>query len=74
LVAGDGDLLERAGQCGLTDPAIARTARELASVALEGAARFPADYLDPVYVDRARELFRTFTARGRSPGDDHTSE
>jgi glutamate--cysteine ligase len=69
LLARDGDLLARAGQCGLADPAIASTSRDLVSLALEGASRFPADYLHPAHLDRARELFRTHAARGRSPGD-----
>jgi glutamate--cysteine ligase len=69
IVVGKGELLSRAGQCGLTDPVIARTARELARLALEGATRLPSDYLDRHHIDRAREIFESYTIRGLSPAD-----
>ena len=63
----------RAGQCGLTDPVIARTARDLAQLALEGAARFPSGYLDRLHIERAREVFEAYTFRNLSPADSLSS-
>jgi len=73
MLMGKGQLLTRAGQCGLTDPVIARTARELTQLALEGASRFPSDYLDRLHIERARETFETYTLRNLSPADSTSS-
>ena len=69
LVMGATSLLDRAGQCGLTDPTIARTARDLVQIALDGAARLPSAYLHPDHVERAHEIFGKYTCRGLSPAD-----
>jgi glutamate--cysteine ligase len=73
LVQGKGELLSRAGQCGLTDSLIARTARDLAQLALDGASRFPSEYLHPSHIERAREIVQAYTFRGLSPADDASS-
>jgi glutamate--cysteine ligase len=62
-------LLIRAGQCGLTDPTIARTVRDLVHVALAGAQRLPGDYLAREHVERGRDILVGHTCRGRSPAD-----
>ena len=69
ILMGKGELLTRAGQCGLTDPVIARAARELTQLALEGAARLPSHYLDRLHIERARGIFNTYTLRNLSPAD-----
>jgi glutamate--cysteine ligase len=63
-------LLERSGAAGLTDPAIARTARALFEIALEGCARLGAGWIAPAELATARDYFERFTARGQSPGDE----
>jgi glutamate--cysteine ligase len=57
IVSESRGLLGRAGQHGLGDPAIAGDASDLAQLALDGAARLPANYLSPEHVDRARDVF-----------------
>ena len=69
IVVSKAELLTRAGQCGLTDPVIARTTRDLTQLALEGATRLPSDYLARRHIERAREIFQTYTIRGLSPAD-----
>jgi len=63
-------LLERAGRLGLHDPAIARTAGELAAIALEGCEGLGPGYFHPADLEQAREFFDRYTRRGRSPADD----
>jgi glutamate--cysteine ligase len=69
IVASSRDMLGRAGQCGLTDPTIARVARNLVALALQGAARLSADYLSPDHIEWARDILRDHTCRGLSPAD-----
>jgi glutamate--cysteine ligase len=63
-------LLERAGRMGLQDPAIARTARDLADIALLGCAALGPGYFHPADLEQARAFFERFTRRGRSPADE----
>lgn len=63
-------LLERAGRLGLHDPAIARTARDLAEIALRGCEGLGPGYFHPADLEEAREFFDRYTRRGRSPADD----
>jgi glutamate--cysteine ligase len=61
--------LERAGRLGLGDPDLARLARDVATLSLEGAAR-----LGPRVGGRSLEIARTFvsefTDRGKDPADE----
>lgn len=66
----DSGLLERAGRHGLRDAALARTAADLAVLALEGCARLGPGYFHPADLEQARTFFDRFTFRGRSPADD----
>lgn len=70
----DTGLLERAGREGLRDPAIARTAADLAEIALLGCKSLGPGYLHPAELEEARAFFDRYTRRGRSPADDvHTA-
>jgi glutamate--cysteine ligase len=63
-------LLERAGRLGLQDPAIARTAVDLADIALLGCEALGPGYFHPADLEQARAFFERFTRRGRSPADE----
>jgi glutamate--cysteine ligase len=69
LAPADGALLERAGRCALRDPAIASTARDLATIALEGCARLRGS-VEGADLEVARAFFDRYTRRGRSLADD----
>jgi hypothetical protein len=66
----DPALLERAGRLGLRDPVLARTASDLATIALEGCGALPSGYFPRPDLERAREFFNRYTRRGRSPADE----
>ena len=66
----DVGLLHRAGRLGLHDPAIARTAADLAEVALAGCQGLGPGYAHPSDLEQARAFFDRYTRRGRSPADD----
>jgi glutamate--cysteine ligase len=70
LGAPDLGLLARAGRLGLRDPALARTAADLADVALRGCERLGPAYFHPADVEQARAFFDRYTRRGLSPADD----
>lgn len=70
LGAPDPALLERAGRLGLRDPAIARTAQDLAEIALGGCEGLGPGYFHPADLEQARAFFDRYTRRGRSPADD----
>jgi glutamate--cysteine ligase len=63
-------LLRVAGQDGLRDASIARTARDLFQLALAGARRLGPAYCGGLELETAIEFFETYTARDRSPADD----
>jgi len=63
-------LLRRAGEQGLRDPAIARTARDLFQLALDGAKRLGPSFADAETLAIAGEYYSKYTARDRSPADD----
>jgi glutamate--cysteine ligase len=50
-------LLERAGRLGLADPEINRIAPQLTALALDGARRLGAEYLQPAHLATAQEWF-----------------
>jgi glutamate--cysteine ligase len=66
----DVDLLRRAGLAGLSDPAIARVAADLADIAIAGCEHLGPAYFNPADVEQARAFFDQYTRRGRSPADD----
>jgi glutamate--cysteine ligase len=70
LWASDSELLERAGDDGLRDPSLQRTAIDLCDLALEGCAALGPGYIDAEHVAVAREYFDRYTRRGCTPGDD----
>lgn len=72
LAADSRALLRAAGETGLGDTAIARTARDLFQLALDGARRLGSAYVDANDLGVAEDFFRDHTARGRSPADDRT--
>jgi glutamate--cysteine ligase len=63
-------LLRTAGEMGLRDVSIARTARDLFQLALSGARRLGEAYCGGAEVEIASEFFATYTARDRSPADE----
>ncbi|MDB4875857.1 MAG: glutamate--cysteine ligase [Gemmatimonadetes bacterium] len=63
-------LLRTAGERGLSDTAIARTARDLFQLALDGARRLGDDYAGSAEIDVAQQFYDQFTARDRTPADD----
>ena len=63
-------LLERAGRVGLHDPAIARTAADLADIALGGCEGLGPGYFHPSDLEQARTFFDRYTRRARSPADE----
>jgi len=63
-------LLRAAGENGLRDPSIARTARDLFQLALDGARRLGPGYTDGGLLETAAEFYESFTARDQSPSDE----
>lgn len=70
LGAPDPALLERASREGLRDPMIARTAVDLARIALEGCEALGPGYFHPADLEQARAFFDRYTWRGRCPADE----
>ena len=70
LAAESRALLRVAGERGLRDVAIARTARDLFALALAGARRLGPDFVSESDLDVATRFNAVYTARGRSPADD----
>jgi glutamate--cysteine ligase len=66
----DPELLARAGRVGLTDPAIAATARDLVILALDGCEALGDALLGGPDLETAREFFDRYTFVGRAPADD----
>jgi glutamate--cysteine ligase len=65
----DPGLLHAAGRDGLSDPRIGAVARDLADLALAGAAALPGIF-DGDGLNEAAAFFARYTRRSRSPGDD----
>jgi glutamate--cysteine ligase len=63
-------LLERAGRVGLHDPATARTATQLAEIALAGCEGLGPGYFHPADLEQARAFFERYTMSSRAPADD----
>ena len=63
-------LLRVAGELGVHDAGVARTARDLFQLALDGASRLGHEYVAPALVECAAEFSARYTARGRSLADD----
>jgi glutamate--cysteine ligase len=63
-------LLDRAGRLGLGDPAIRRTAVDLAEIAMAGCQALGPAYFHPSDLEQARCFFDQYTRQGRSPADD----
>ena len=72
LAAESRALLRVAGESGLRDPGLARTARDLFELALAGARRLGARYVDPQDLEIARQFYLDYTAVERSPADDRS--
>jgi glutamate--cysteine ligase len=66
----DPGLLDRAGHEGLRDPAIARVARDLYTLAMHGSARLGEDVVSGADLDAAWDFAAHYLERGRSPADD----
>jgi glutamate--cysteine ligase len=71
LAADSRVLLRAAGQTGLADPALARTARDLFQLGLQGARRVA---VSPGLIETCEEFYRRFTACDASPGDEANLE
>lgn len=69
LAAESRALLRTAGELGLKDPSIARTARDLFHLALDGARRLGDDYIGGEMLEAAAAFCAQYTARDRSPAD-----
>jgi glutamate--cysteine ligase len=70
LAAESRALLRSAGEVGLRDIALARTARDLFALALAGARRLGPRFVDDDDLNVAGQFYADYTARGRSPADD----
>jgi len=70
LAADSRALLRVAGVDGLDDVSIARTARDLFQLGLEGARRLGPSYVSPTDLETAHRFYATYTSRSRSPGSD----
>lgn len=70
LGAPDPSLLERAGQSGLRDPAIATKASDLFQIALSGCRGLGPGYFHPADLEEAVAFFERYTRRGRAPADE----
>ena len=64
------ELARRAATSGLADPTLRALAAEVWALALEGAGRLPASYLDPAQLRLAAEFLDDYTLRGRCPADE----
>jgi glutamate--cysteine ligase len=72
LAAESRALLRVAGERGLGDVVIARTARDLFALAIAGARRLGPKFIDERDVDVAAQFYADYTAHERSPADDRT--
>jgi glutamate--cysteine ligase len=63
-------LLDRAGEVGLHDEAMARTAADLSDLAMSGCRALGANYFHPADLERAADFFDRYTRQGRAPADD----
>ena len=63
-------LLDRAAQCGLHDPHIARTAADLFEIGLGGCRGLGPGYFHPGDLEQAAAFFERYTRRGRALADD----
>jgi glutamate--cysteine ligase len=63
-------LLRAAGEAGLADAALARTARDLFQLGLQGARRLDTTESNASVIETCEEFYRRFTARDACPGDD----
>jgi glutamate--cysteine ligase len=72
LAAESRALLRTAGELGLRDAAIARTARDLFELGLSGARRLGTRYVDGRDLEIAQQFYLDYTARERSPADDRS--
>jgi glutamate--cysteine ligase len=70
LAAESRALLRVAGERGLRDASIARTARDLFQLALDGARRLGRVYVNEADLELCERFFDEYTARDRSPADD----
>jgi glutamate--cysteine ligase len=70
LTAESRALLRTAGESGLRDLGIARTARDLFALALAGARRLGPAFISGEDLDAATQFYVDYTARDRSPADD----
>jgi glutamate--cysteine ligase len=70
LAADSRALLPIAGQLGLNDAAIARTARDLFQLALDGARRLGEKHVGGASLDIAAEFYSRYTARDQSPASE----
>jgi len=70
LAADSRALLRLAGERGLMDTAIARTARDLFQLALDGAKRLGEHYIGGEDLSVAAEYYQRYTARGQSLASD----
>ncbi|MEP7344701.1 MAG: glutamate-cysteine ligase family protein [Gemmatimonadaceae bacterium] len=66
----DAEALDRAGRCGLYDPALADRAAQLYSLALRECASLGDAFVNDETLDRAREYFDRFTRLRRSPASE----
>ena len=71
LPAAGEDMLNRAAECGLRDPEIARVATELASLGMRGVRALGEDVVSGADLECAEEFFQTWTRERRSPADAH---
>lgn len=72
LAAESQALLRTAGEAGLRDAGLARTARDLFELGLAGARRLGTSYVEPLDLDTAEQFYTEYTARDRSPADDRS--
>ncbi len=70
LGVADADLLRCAGLAGLRSPGIARTACDLADLALSGCRALGEGWIQAADVESASAFFDRYTRRGLSPGDE----
>jgi glutamate--cysteine ligase len=70
LAAESRALLRVAGEQGLRDPALARTARDLFQLAIDGARRLGPAYVTEDDLELCTRFYDEYTGRDRSPADD----
>jgi glutamate--cysteine ligase len=63
-------LLRAAGEIGLGDAALARTARDLFQLGIQGARRLDTTGANTSVIETCEEFYRRFTARDACPGDE----